>query len=281
MSGRPRFRDLVTESNAQGRFVCVGLDSDRARLPEGVPSGPTSQFDFNRSIIDATADIVAAYKPNSAFYEAAGPAGMEALLLTIEYIHQVAPHTLVILDCKRGDIGSTNRGYVEAAFDTLGADALTIHPYLGVEAMREFLGSPERGAFVLCRTSNPGAGEFQDLRVHTDDGERALFEVVAENVRTAWNGNGNCGLVVGATYPEELAVIRGLAPDLPFLIPGIGAQGGDVRATVASSGMASGAPTVINSSRGIIFASSGSDFASAARAATQVLNSQIDAALNA
>jgi|SRR5215213_9939541 len=275
MSARPGFYGLIAKANAAGLFVCVGLDSELGRIPPGLVASSGSQFEFNRRIIDATADLAAAYKPNSAFYEAEGSAGIDALAKTIEHIRAVAPHALIVLDCKRGDIGSTNRGYVEAAFRVLGADAITIHPYLGLEAMREFLVDPRLGAFVLCRTSNPGAGEFQDLRVSTDLGERPLFEVVAHHVRTDWNENNNCGLVVGATYPEELASIRALAPKLPFLIPGIGAQGGDLGATIESSGIRDGAPTIINSSRGIIFASSGAEFAQAARAATQSLNTEI------
>jgi orotidine-5'-phosphate decarboxylase len=274
MSARPGFYGIIDEVNAAGLFVCIGLDSELGRLPSAV-AGPLPQFEFNRRIIDATADLAAAYKPNSAFYEAQGAAGFDALARTIEHIRVAAPQALVILDCKRGDIGSTNRGYAEAAFQMLGADVITIHPYLGVEAMREFLVDPQVGAFILCRTSNPGAGEFQDLRIATETGDRPLFELVAENVRRDWNEHRNCGLVVGATYPEELATIRSLAPELPFLIPGIGAQGGDLRATVESSGMRSGAPTIINSSRGIIFASTGSDFAEAARSATEMLNAQI------
>lgn len=276
MTGRTGFTGLIAEANASGKFVCVGLDSEVNRLPQGLAQSAPAQFEFNRQIIDATNDLVAAYKPNSAFYEANGSAGFDALAATIEYIRAVAPHALVILDCKRGDIGSTNRGYVQSAFTKLGADAVTVHPYLGFEAMREFLGSPDLGAFVLCRTSNPGGGEFQDLEVNTGHGVRPLFEVVAEHIRDGWNEKGNCGLVVGATFPEELNTIRQRAPGLPFLIPGIGAQGGDLRATIESSGMRSGALTLINSSRGIIFASSDPEtFAAAARDATQSLDTQI------
>lgn len=274
MSRGVGFKKLITDANRARRYVCVGLDSDRRRLPTAV-SG--SQLAFNQAIVDETAEFAAAYKPNSAFYESEGPAGIEALAETISYIHSVAPASLVILDCKRGDIGSTNKGYVEAAFQAMGADAVTIHPYLGYEAMQEFLSDSSRGAFVLCRTSNPGAGELQDLRVTSGDGATSstLYEKVATNVRDKWNQNGNCGLVVGATYPAELSSIRSLVPSLPFLIPGIGAQGGDLEATISSSDMRDGAPTLINSSRGIIFASNGADFARAAGIAARELHQQI------
>ncbi len=276
MSRSIGFSRLAAEANASGRYVCVGLDSDMGRLPSSVMHTPLPQLAFNQQIIDATASVAAAYKPNSAFYEAQGASGFDALAETIAYIRAAAPGAMVILDCKRGDIGSTNRGYAEAAFTTLGADAVTIHPYLGVEAMREFLKDPSLGAFVLCRTSNPGTGEFQDLQVAADDGSSSmLYEVVARHVRDDWNTNRNCGLVVGATYPGELVAIRSIAPELPFLIPGIGAQGGDLAATIEASGVSNGAPTLINSSRGIIFASSGEDFARAAAEAALALHDGI------
>lgn len=270
------FSRLAADANASGRYVCVGLDSEMDRLPSCVLDDPLPQFSFNRQIVDATASVAAAYKPNSAFYESQGSSGFDALEATIAYIKDRVPEAMVILDCKRGDIGSTNRGYAKAAFETLGADAITIHPYLGVEAMREFLKDPQLGAFVLCRTSNPGAGEFQDLRVDTGEGSTArLYEVVAKNVRDDWNENQNCGLVVGATYPEELVAIRALSPGMPFLIPGIGAQGGDLAATIEASGARAGSPTLINSSRGIIFASTEPDFASAAGTAALALHNEI------
>ncbi len=269
------FIDLLEGRLLEGKFVCVGLDTEFERIPERVRSRSKDQLiathDFNREIIIATHDLVCAYKPNIAFYEAWGEHGVYALKIAIEEIHSVAPRVPIILDAKRADIGNTNRGYYKAAFDYLQADAITVHPYLGKEALSDFLAAEDKGVFVLCRTSNLGAGEFQDLLV---DG-KPLYQHVAQNVAAQWNEHGNCGLVVGATYPEELAAVRALAPNLPILIPGIGAQGGDLEATVRAGKDSRNRGMIINSSRGIIYASSGPDFAEAARRETEKLHNQI------
>lgn len=266
---------------AEGKFLCVGLDSELDKIRGLVHPARGSNEEsivhlitaFNVVIVDATYDLVCAYKPNIAFYEACGTAGLTALRLTIEYIHCRAPDVPVILDAKRADIGNTNAGYVKAAFNILKVDAITVHPYLGEEALRPFLDCTDKGVIVLCRTSNPGAGEFQDLHTLTrdprnkpegmtaeewlnflcDDSMR-LYERVAFNVATKWNKKGNCQLVVGATYPTEASNIRRLIGDVPFLIPGIGAQGGDVEATVLATADSCGWGMIINSSRSIIFA---------------------------
>lgn len=262
----------------QDNFVCVGLDSDYDKLPSIIKteqSAEDAMFHFNREIIDATHDLVCAYKPNAAFYEAQGDAGMRALIRTVYYIKETYSHIPVILDAKRADIDSTNLGYVQAAFDRIGADAITVHPYLGKEALVPFLARKEKGIIVLAKTSNPGAGEFQDLPVGAS--QEPLYQLVARHVAQDWNGNGNCALVVGATYPADLARVRALIGDMPILIPGIGAQGGEIAATVTAGIDSRGWGMIINSSRGIIFASTkGSDFARAAREATEQLRSEIN-----
>ena len=274
------FSEQVRQRWQQGNFVCVGLDSEYKRLPDVVKRAGSIEeaiVNFNRAIIDATHDLVCSYKPNAAFYEAQGEAGQRALLRTIRHIKAQYPHIPVILDAKRADIGNTNTGYIEAAFDLLGADAITVHPYLGREALAPFLARKDKGIIVLVKTSNPGSGELQDLPV----GERAepLYQVVARYVAQQWNANGNCALVVGATYPTELQQVRALVGDLPFLIPGIGAQGGAVEATVKAARDSHGQGMIINSSRNIIFASPDADFAQAARTATLHLHEEINQAL--
>ena len=236
----------------EGKFICVGLDSEVSKLPKG-----QTQLSFNQAIVKATHDLVAAYKPNSAFYEAEGAKGWETLKKTIAFIHEVAPKTRVILDAKRADIGNTSLSYARSAFEDLGADAITLNPYLGGEALQPFLDYKEKGCFILCRTSNVGAQEFQDLQV---DGE-PLYLRVARQVANHWNKNKNCGLVVGAIVPEELKKIRQVAGDLPFLVPGVGAQGGDVKTVLENAGK----NCLINISRSVLFASKGPDFQDAAR----------------
>lgn len=289
------FRQLLEARWARGNFVCVGLDSELGKIPASVHQKVAGSISdavvaFNRAIVDATKAIVCAYKPNGAFYEALGTSGIKALLETILYIHEVAPDVPVILDAKRADIGNTNAGYVKAAFDFLQADAITVHPYLGKEALLPFLARADKGIIVLCRTSNPGAGEFQDLPVPNPmvkpfkagdagvditPGIIPLYQRVAYNVAHDWNTSGNCAIVVGATYPEELAKVRGLVGDMPILIPGIGAQGGDLEKTVKAGKDSRGRGMIINSSRGIIFASAGEDFAEAARRETLKLHDAI------
>jgi orotidine-5'-phosphate decarboxylase len=260
--------------------VCVGLDSNLSRIPSSLQTkyNQTKEiiFQFNRHLIEATHDLVCAYKPNIAFYEAQGTAGWQALGKTIQYIRQIDPNILVVLDAKRADIGHTNSAYVQALFEQLQADAVTIHPYLGQEALQPFLQETDKGFIILCRTSNPGASEFQDLTVDSPLGTVPLYQHLAYQVAHNWNHNNNCALVVGATYPQELAQVRQIAGDLPFLIPGIGAQGGKVEATVKAGQNKQGRGMMINSSRSIIFASQGADFAQAARKKTHALKQSIN-----
>lgn len=261
--------DAIIQKN--NSFVCVGLDSDPEKLPGHLKQTKNAQFEFNKAVIDATHDLVCAYKPNSAFYEASGEKGVKQLKLTFDYINITYPEIVTILDAKRADIGSTNEGYVKYIFDYLGADAVTLHPYLGSEALNPFLDRKDKASIILCRTSNPGAGEFQYLQVN---GVK-LYKLVAEKVVYEWNKNNNCMLVVGATYPEELAEVRKIAGDMTFLVPGIGAQGGDLEKTVKAGLNSQKAGMIINSSRGIIFASKDEDFASKARAEAKKLKLQI------
>ena len=271
------FGELLKAQWKAGRFLCVGLDSDFDKIPASVRQANTEDtfMAFNRTIIDATKDLVCAYKPNSAFYEARGDEGWNALRQTIAYIHENAPDVPVILDSKRADIGNTNLGYEDAFFNYLRADAITVPPYLGREALEPFLARKEKGVIVLCRTSNNGSGEFQDLQI---EGE-PLYKIVARHVAEEWNVNGNCSLVVGATYPEEMKEIRAVAPELPFLIPGIGAQNGDLAKSVQCGKDVQGQGLILNASRAIIFASEGKDFADVARTKAQEYNSEIAAAL--
>lgn len=272
------FRELLGAQNSSGKHLCVGLDTHPSRLPAGFRRGDSPEArvtSYNQLIVEATCDLVAAYKPNAAFYEALGPPGLDALGSTISHIARTAPEVPVILDAKRADIESTNEGYVRAAFDELGAHAITVHPYLGGAALAPFLNRAERGVFVLARTSNAGAGELQDMAF---DG-LPLYRHVAIHVARDWNRHGNCGLVVGATYPDELALIReDVGADLPILVPGVGAQGGDLQAAVRAN--RDSAAFVINASRSILYAQpekedADDDFAAAARRAAESMNSAI------
>lgn len=274
------FRQMLEMQWSRGNFVCVGLDSEFNKIPKsahisdnecGVDVADTI-VTFNREIVKATLDLVCAYKLNSAFYEAYGAEGITALHRTIMDIHVIAPNVPVILDAKRGDIGNTNNGYVKASFDFLCADAITVSPYLGAEALQPFLARAEKGIIVLCRTSNTGAHEFQNLIVNGEP----LYRFVARRVTSKWNKNNNCVLVVGATHPDELREVREIVGDMPILIPGIGAQGGDVEKTVMAGKDSRGKGMIINSSRGIIFASGGIDFAQVARRETEKLRDLIN-----
>lgn len=238
----------------QGKFVCVGLDPDYSKLPESLKGKSVEDtiFEFNKAIIDATFDLVCVYKPQSAYYELYGAEGLSALKKTVEYINQKYPDILTILDAKRGDIGPTNEAYAKWIFEEFNFDAVTLNPYLGKEALLPFLNFKDKGCIILVRTSNPGAGEFQDLLI---DG-KPLYQIVAQNVAQSWNTNGNCAVVVGATYPKELEEVRAIVGDMPILIPGVGAQGGDVEATVKAGKDSRGWGIIISSSRGIIYADS-------------------------
>jgi orotidine-5'-phosphate decarboxylase len=252
--------------------VCVGLDPEIERFPAHVRSAASPIFQFNKAIIDATADLVCAYKPQFAHY--AAYEAEDQLERTIEYVHRAYPGVPVILDAKRGDVGNTAERYAIEAFERYAADAVTVNPYLGGDSLEPFLRHADKGVLVLCRTSNPGAGELQDLMV----GSRRLYQVVAQLAAQRWNSRGNCLLVVGATYPRELAEVRELVGDMPLLVPGVGAQGGDVTQAVQSGQTRAGAGLIVSSSRGILYASAEADFAGAARAATEKLRTQINSA---
>ncbi len=264
---------VAAVSQRHNSLLCVGLDPDPKSMPRiGIP-------DFNKAIIDATKDLVCAYKPNLAFYEAQGREGWEALKKTVEYI----PKSIAVIgDGKRSDIGNTARSYAAALFDFFGFDAATVNPYMGFDSLEPFLEYKEKGVLILCRTSNKGAMDFQSLLctpvtpdAAAEPARRPLFEIVAEKARQ-WNKHGNVGLVVGATYPEELRRIRQLCPDMWLLVPGVGVQGGEVEATVKNGVDEHGGKAIINSSRQILYASGGSDFADAARKMALQLRSQIN-----
>ena len=257
-------------------LVCVGLDPDPAKFPDAFVDNMSEDigdalFAFCRDIADATAEYACAFKPQVAYF-AAHNGGEAALQRLIAHISGAHPDVPVILDAKRGDIGSTAEQYAVEAFDRFGADAVTLNPYMGCDSAAPFLARNERGCVFLCHTSNPGARDFQELLV---DGE-PLYQRIARTIASEWNADGNCALVVGATFPEELKVIRGLVGDMPLLIPGIGAQGGDVEATVRNGKNADGSGLVINSSRGILYASRGADYADAAAQAAKALRDEIN-----
>jgi orotidine-5'-phosphate decarboxylase len=265
----PSFKARLGQAQALS-LLCIGLDPDVRKTPADLQDSAQSLYAFNRRIIDATHDIVAAYKPQIAFYSALG--AEDQLTQSIAYIRQRAPQALVILDAKRADIGNTAQAYAREAFDRYGADAVTVNPYMGEDSVRPFLERPERGAIVLCRTSNPGARDFQDLMV---DG-LPLYRQVARRAAQEWNQHENLMLVVGATYPQEMAQLRQAHPEVPFLVPGIGAQGGDLSATLAAGLNARSTGLLINSSRGIIYAGAGAG--AAIRQAALELHTAIEAA---
>jgi len=256
---------LANATHKNKSLLCIGLDPDPKLMPKN-----TGVLEFNQAIIEATSDLVCAYKLNLAFYEALDE-GLDALKLTIKFIPDDIP---VIGDAKRGDIGNTAEAYAKAIFTNLDCDATTVNPYLGFDSVEPFIQYKDKGVFILCRTSNAGALDFQSLRCEAESGHRPLFELVALKAEE-WNKYGNIGLVVGATYPEELKLIRNAHPDMPLLIPGIGAQGGDLTAAVRYGVDANGEKAIISSSRQIIYASQ-EDFAQAARRVASSLREQID-----
>lgn len=266
-----RFIDKLKAAWQQNNsLVCVGLDPDLARFPAPLEKKAASIFAFNKAIIDATHDLVCAYKPQIAYF--ASESAEDQLQQTLDYLKANYPHIPVILDSKRGDIGSTAERYAAEAFVRYGADAVTINPYMGHDSAEPFLRHADKGVILLCRTSNSGAGDLQDMVV---DGA-PLFEHVARMIADKWNGNNNCMLVVGATWPEQMRRIRNIVGDMPLLVPGVGAQGGDVEALLKAGQTADGTGLVISSSRAILYASSGADFAEAARAETLKLREQIN-----
>jgi orotidine-5'-phosphate decarboxylase len=235
-------------------LLCVGLDSELSRLPVRFQKETHPQFAFNRWIIDQTLDTAAAYKLNSAFYEALGAVGWEAMQHTMDYLREVAPDVFTIIDAKRADIGSTSAQYAAAFFDTLGCDAVTLHPWLGGEALQPFLARPDKAAIILCHTSNPGSGELQDLTVTADGVSLPLWRHLARRIATKWNTQGNCMLVVGATVPDIIRDVRAEVGDMVILVPGIGAQGGDLEAVLRNGLTSEHRGLLINASRSILFA---------------------------
>ncbi|PIZ65434.1 orotidine-5'-phosphate decarboxylase [Candidatus Roizmanbacteria bacterium CG_4_10_14_0_2_um_filter_36_9] len=239
--------DAIINNNES--LLCVGLDSDIDKIPHKFNNLENPQFEFNKFIINQTFNYVCAYKPNTAFYEAKGTVGIEQLKLTLDYLHDNCPQIPVILDAKRGDIGNTNQGYINFAYNYLEVDAITLHPYLGFEAIQPFLDIKEKGSIILCKTSNPGGGEFQDLRI---DGIE-LYKIIAKKAAILFKKHANILLVLGATYTLEIAIVREIIGDMTLLVPGIGAQGGDVKKTVLAGLNSKKKGIIINSSRDIIF----------------------------
>jgi orotidine-5'-phosphate decarboxylase len=263
-----RFREKLEAAwERNGSLLCIGLDPDPALMAIDDVAA------FNIAIIEATSDLVCAYKPNVAFYEALGPErGYAALRRTLA---AVPPHIIKLSDAKRGDVTNTARAYATAVFDELGFDACTVNAYVGRDSTEPWIERPEKGAFVLCRTSNPGAADLQDLRVEVEGGARPLYEIVAEKAQL-WDRHGNVGLVVGAPYPGEMRRIRELCPGMPFLVPGVGAQAGELAASVRAGIDARGCGMLISASRGVTYASKGADFAQAARREATRLREEIN-----
>ncbi|TAM58416.1 MAG: orotidine-5'-phosphate decarboxylase [Rhodanobacter sp.] len=256
-------------------LVCVGLDPEPAKFPAQLRDQPDAVFGFCAAIVDATADLVCAFKPQIAHFAALR--GEDALERLIAHIHEKHPGVPVILDAKRGDIGSTAQHYLSEAFDRYRADAVTLNPYLGRDSIQPFLDRADKGVILLCRTSNPGSADLQDLTVSDGNGGgKPLYQRVAQIVARDWNTHGNCALVTGATWPEEIGKVRAIVGNMPLLVPGIGAQGGDVAAVVRHGRTPEGTGLMINSSRAILYAGSGEDFALKARSATQALRDAIN-----
>jgi orotidine-5'-phosphate decarboxylase len=266
---------LQARWNAADSLVCVGLDPEPARFPSRFAADSDAMFAFCRDIADATAEFAACFKPQFAHFAAHG--AEDALQRLIAHLHDTHPGVPVILDAKRGDIGSTATQYVAEAFDRHGADAVTVNPYLGRDSVQPFLDCADKGVVILCRTSNPGAGDLQDLSVQGAEGrERPLYQHLAATIARDWNANRNCALVVGATWPAQLAEVRALVGDMPLLVPGVGAQGGDVEAVVRHGCNANGTGLLVSSSRAILYASRGDDYADAAAIAARTLRDEIN-----
>ena len=250
-----------------GSLLCVGLDPEPSKFPAGMKGDASKIYDFCAQIVDATADLAIAFKPQIAYF--AAHRAEDQLEKLMEHMRRNVPHVPVILDAKRGDIGSTAEQYAKEAFERYGADAVTLSPFMGFDSVQPYLKYHGKGAFLLCRTSNPGGDDLQNQRLASVEGQPLMYEHIAKLAQGPWNLNGQLGLVVGATYPAEIERVRSLAPTLPLLIPGVGAQGGDAVATIKagyrqSNGATTGA-VIVNSSRAILYASSGDDFAQAAR----------------
>ncbi|MDE2413190.1 MAG: orotidine-5'-phosphate decarboxylase [Comamonadaceae bacterium] len=265
-------RDATTRNDS---LLCVGLDPEPTRFPESVRGEAHKIYDFCAAIVDATADLVCAFKPQIAYFAAHG--AEDQLERLMQHLRANAPHVPVILDAKRGDIGSTAEQYAREAFERYGADAVTLSPFMGWDSVEPYLRYPGKGAFLLCRTSNPGGDDFQNQRLADVEGQPLLYEHIARLAQGPWNKNGQLGLVVGATYPQEIERVRLLAPHVPLLIPGVGAQGGDAVATVRA-GLRADGPIIVNSSRAVLYASDGADFATAARSAALATRAALNAA---
>jgi orotidine-5'-phosphate decarboxylase len=259
-----RFLEQLQTAQLQNQsMLCVGLDPEPSRFPGSYKGNANKIYDFCAAIVDATADTVIAFKPQIAYFAAHRAEGQLERLM--EHMRRAAPNVPIILDAKRGDIGSTAEQYAIEAFERYGADAVTLSPFMGFDSVQPYLKYHDKGAFLLCRTSNKGGDDLQNQRFASIEGQPLLYEHVAKLAQGPWNLNGQLGLVVGATYPNEIERVRSIAPTLPLLIPGVGAQGGDAVATVRA-GWRADAPIIVNSSRAILYASSGDDFAQAARA---------------
>ena len=267
---------LRAASAQNASMLCVGLDPEPTRLPACVPEGPNRLYDFCAAIVDATCDLVCAFKPQIAYFAAHG--AEDQLERLMQHMRANAPQVPIILDAKRGDIGSTAEQYAKEAFERYGADAVTLSPFMGYDSIEPYLQYPGKGSFLLCRTSNPGGDDLQNQRLADVEGQPRVYEHIARLAQGPWNHNGQLGLVVGATYPAEIERVRALAPTVPLLIPGVGAQGGDAAATVRAGWRPDG-PIVVNSSRAILYASSGKDFAQAARNEAERARAQLQAAL--
>jgi orotidine-5'-phosphate decarboxylase len=275
------FLDMLSQAERQHQsMLCVGLDPDPAKFPDHWRGDASKIYDFCAAIIDATADQCIAFKPQIAYF--AAHRAEDQLERLMAYLRAQAPQVPVILDAKRGDIGSTAEQYAKEAFERYGADAVTLSPFMGRDSVQPYLRYSGKGAFLLCRTSNPGGDDFQNQALAALPGQPRLYEHIAQLAQTAWNDNGQLGLVVGATYPLELARVRALAPTLPLLIPGVGAQGGDATATVRAAWRGSATqttgPIVVNASRSVLYADSGAKFAQAARQEAMALRQSLQAA---
>jgi orotidine-5'-phosphate decarboxylase len=258
-----RFLDLLQAAQHQNQsMLCVGLDPEPSRFPGALKGNANKIYDFCAAIVDATADAAVAFKPQIAYF--AAHRAEDQLDRLMAHMRRAAPHVPIILDAKRGDIGSTAEQYAVEAFERYGADAVTLSPFMGFDSVEPYLKFHDKGAFLLCRTSNKGGDDLQNQRLASIEGQPLLYEHVAHLAQGPWNLNGQLGLVVGATYPQEIERVRAIAPTLPLLIPGIGAQGGDAVTTVRA-GWRSNAPIIVNSSRAILYASNGDDFVQAAR----------------
>jgi len=279
------FLDMLSAAERQNNsMLCVGLDPEPTKFPDHIKGDSNKIYDFCAAIVDATADLVNSFKPQIAYFAAHRAEGQLERLM--EHMRRVAPHVPIILDAKRGDIGSTAEQYAIEAFERYGADAVTLSPFMGWDSVQPYLKYHGKGAFLLCRTSNPGGDDLQNQHLASVDGQPRVYEHIAKLAQGPWNLNGQLGLVVGATYPKEIERVRELAPTVPLLIPGVGAQGGDAVATVKAglrvsggqNGLVTTGPIIVNSSRAVLYASKGADFAQAARQVAEQTRATLEAA---